>query len=427
MIPSLLVKTPSPALEALIQSKIDKSIRRDMVYVFEEWDSMGGMDNFEGKVLSEIINRKLNLKIDFRLQKNALPNAWVNLPDIDRNSPVINGWRKYFLESTQGRMVTKWNEAERYAWINLETGVAGGFFTKLIADVTMTSACYSLMTPGERASLLCHEIGHYVIYLATLSTSMNTCFLLQDFVTRAMGNTEKESRVKLMTEYEKKFNVRFSNKEVIEESVSGDVIGVIVCNDLIEAQRNEFGSTLYDLRSFESLADNFVVRLDGGADLTSALAKIMPYSDPNSFRSTFLFYIMEIAKLIGYIMLATVSLVSVSIPLMITSIILLSQSPFEREYDKPAERIARIRRELIAQTKSAKISPERRVKLKEDIDFIDHIAADIQDRESFFEKFWLVISPYTREQKKLTTQLQALEEIVNNNLFVSSNNLKTLV
>ena len=98
----------------------------------------------------------------------------------------------------------------------------------------------------------------------------------------------------------------------------------------------------------------------------------------------------------------------------------LMYCPLEREYDEPAARLQRIRKQMVEQTKLRDMTPEMRTDLLNDIAAVDAILKTITDRETFYYKVWKNLVPWGRRQVKAMEFQKIMEDLANNELYVNS-------
>lgn len=422
-----LFQMPEVSLEGFAPS-VTNIFRMELTNAIAENREAGKLD---GKRIAAIIKKHTNLAVQVSLDSSLQPNAYVIPPKIDKNHPLINEWRRMFAQNTDGVNAVNFAGGGATGGVDFETGKVSGAFTKLVSDVWITKGAFTRygnleLTPAEVTAMIMHELGHVMTYFATLGQTFRTAFLLDGFVRETLKTNESETRFKIIRRFEDETGVTISDKNTVTETESPGAITTVVLSDIVEASRSQYGTTLYDMRSWESLSDQYAARQGCSADLATALDKLMVIYEPMYYRGTFRYLMVEIAKVLGFLLLATVSIVTLNIIGLLIVFSMLSASPHEREYDNPHERLVRLRNDLISQVKSRNIAPERSATLLQDIDSINRVLETVKDRHSFFEKFWLVISPYTRRQVKMGKEIQELEQLVNNEIFVEAAKLKKL-
>ena len=422
-----IFSTPEVSLEGFAPS-VTNLFRMELTNAIAESRSAGKLDT---KRISEIVRKHTNLSVQVGLDSSLQPNAYVIPPKIDKNHPLMNEWRRTFSQNTDGVNAVNFAGGAAMGSVDFETGKVHGFFTKLTSDIYITRGAFErygnlVLTPEEVTAIFLHEIGHTMTYFATLGQTFRTAFILDGFVREATKSNDSEHRVKLIRSFEEGTGVTITDKNIVMESDNPGTITTVVLSDIVEASRSQYGTTLYDLRSWESLSDQYAARQGCAADLATALDKLTGIYEPMYYRSTFKYLMVEIGKLLGLILLITANVLLMNIIGMIIVFVYLAASPHNREYDNPHERLVKLRNEMISQLKQRNIAPERSKSLMEDIESINRILVNVKDRHTFFEKFWLLISPYTRRQVKMGKEIQELEQLVNNEIFVEAAKLKNL-
>jgi uncharacterized membrane protein len=422
-----LFQMPEVSLEGFAPS-VTNIFRMEMTNAIAENRESGKLD---GKRIAAIIKKHTNLSVQVSLDSSLQPNAYVIPPKIDKNHPLINEWRRMFAQNTDGVNAVNFAGGGAIGGVDFETGKVSGAFAKLVSDIWITKGAFTRygnleLTPAEVTAMIMHELGHVMTYFATLGQTFRTAFILDGFVRETLKTNESEARFKIMRKFEDDTGVTISDKNTIAETESPGAITTVVLSDVVEASRSQYGTTLYDLRSWESLSDQYASRQGCSADLATALDKLMAIYEPMYYRGTFRYLMVEIGKLLGMLLLITASALLLNIIGLVIIFVYLSASPHEREYDNPSERLTRLRNDLISQLKQKNIATERSASLLQDIESINRVLDNVKDRHSFFEKFWLVISPYTRRQVKMGKEIQELEQLVNNEIFVEAAKLKKL-
>lgn len=423
-----IFSTPEVSLEAAVAYQVSNIFRMELTNAIEESRSTGKIDTAR---IAALIKKHTNLSVQVGLDTTLVPNAYVIPPKVDKNHPLVNEWRRAFNANTDGVNSINFTNGAAFGGVDFETGKVSGVFSKLSSEVWITKGAISgygqiKLTSAEVAAMVIHEIGHIITYFATLGQTFRTAYILDGFVRETLKVNDKESRNKLMREFETETGVTISDKVRVGESDNAGSITTVVLSDIIESSRSQYGTTLYDMRSWEALSDQYAARMGCSADLATALDKLYGIYEPMYYRGTFKYLMVEIGKFLGLFILITANALLLNIIGLVVIFCYLSASPHEREYDNPHERLVKLRNELIAQLKDKNLNKERSASLLADIESINRVLENVKDRQSFFEKFWLVVSPYTRRQVKMGKEIQELEQLVNNEIFVEAAKLKKL-
>ncbi len=423
-----IFSTPEVSLEAAVAFQVSNIFRMELTNAIEESRGTGKLDIAR---IAAVIKKHTNLSVQVGLDTTLVPNAYVIPPKVDKNHPIVNEWRRAFNANTDGINSINFTNGAAFGGVDFETGKVSGVFSKLTSEIWITKGAIEgygqiRLTSGEITGMIIHEIGHVITYFATLGQTFRTAFILDGFVRETLKVNEKEVRYKLIREFESETGVTISDKVRVAESENEGSIATVVLSDIIESSRSQYGTTLYDMRSWEALSDQYAARMGCAGELASALDKLYGIYEPMYYRGTFKYLMVEIGKFLGVFLLITANALLLNILGLVIIFVYLSASPHQREYDNPHERLVKLRNELIAQLKDKNINKERSASLLADIEAINRALDNVKDRHSFFEKFWLVVSPYTRRQVKMGKEIQELEQLVNNEIFVEAAKLKKL-
>lgn len=424
------------ALESIDFQVKDKTVK-ELEIIFDDIKN----DFSEGKKITvesikpyvELIQSKLrkrfNLsKLEFIVTDEEEVNGFYITPDITSSSQMFKTYRDLGNKAVDGRLALD-NYGSVDGSVDLKTGRVEGLLSTFPVTVGLsipTLTCLELK-PIHVVALLMHEVGHYITYLETLNFTFSTCFILADTMSKINKAKKPEERIKIFKEIEKKTGIDIGNQDILSESEDSSTTAINIFTDITESKNSEFGSTIYDMRSWESLADQFSARMGLTVPLAEASEIITRLINPSnkSFKSNFTILMTSIIRWIAIIGV-TVICPALGGFFIIIELLMLLISPFNRVYDKPGERIKRLRNELMAEAKNPNLSIENRKRIADDVEVIDAIAKRIDDKEDYVEKVWLFFSSDARDQKKRRLLLQDLQALTNNDLFASANVLKLL-
>jgi hypothetical protein len=382
---------------------------------------------FDAHKLNEIFQRTMKLTVRFNLDPSTRENAWVLVPQIDKQHPLVNKWRRYYATNSDGVASVRWGGEGVAGEVDLEKAELKGFYTKLVSQINITQGALTrpTLTDREVAALIMHEVGHIFTYFIMLGQMDTTCYILTGFVRDVIGAKEPATKAKLFTELKANTGIDVTKNAAVVNATNADALSVLLLSEVSNETRSEFGSSLFDARSWEALSDQFAARMGFSRDLATGLSKIMKQHEPIAYRSTFVYLMLELAKTFFIIISLALPLVGQVSGFTLLAVLLMAASPVDREYDKPGERINRLRKELVAQLKDPTQPKARTEALLADIKAIDAIESKIKDRETFHEMAWNFVFPYARRQRDIRQELQQLENLVNNDLFVSAGQLRT--
>jgi len=98
----------------------------------------------------------------------------------------------------------------------------------------------------------------------------------------------------------------------------------------------------------------------------------------------------------------------------------------ERVYDTPADRLKRIRGDMIQSIKDPNMDRKTRATLTKDILLMDDLIGKARDFQSFFNVLWKYMSSKRRKAYNDRILQQELETVINNPLFVRTAQLREL-
>lgn len=418
-----------------VDFQIKDPIGRDLSILVEDFratrNEKGTLSEKEQKEFLKLFESRLRkrFKLDelvFLVEEYEGADAFALTPDIAANNVLARSYGAWWTTGSEGaKMIDKYAN-KSIGWVDRSSATVGGVFQKAECTVAVTTGLIfsSNYTPDEVAAVILHEIGHIFTYFEMIAYTFSTCFILMDTVNRLTKANSPEEKTKIVKSLKDSANIVISNPDEVTE-MSSDTQTVSIFSDIISQTKSQFGSTIYDKRSWESLADQFSARMGMIVPLASIVDKFNREGDPSSYQSSFIAWIPQLLKLIG-VVFTIIVLPWFGFSLLFLGAILMLFNPFDRVYDKPNERITRIRNELVSLMKNPKTPVEERKRLHNDLIFIDGILKETVDRETLTEKVWLFLSADARDQKKKRELLQDLESISNNNLFASVNLLKSL-
>lgn len=378
-------------------------------------------------VIQKILRDRFKLnELVFKVFPQDFVNAFAIPPDIVKNSVMVRTYGSWLQKAGDGRKVLENDIESAVGSVNRANATVGGFFQKVPCTVGITYGMAKAddFTNEEIVAALLHEVGHIFSYLETLAYTFSTCFTLFDTVKRLDKAKNTEEKVKIFKGVESATGVTISNQDMIAEASDNDTIAISIFSDIYEQTKSEFGASIYDMRSWESLSDQFSSRMGMTVPLATALDKIMRSSGDTSYSTKFQIWSGTIIRWVVFVLAAMINPV-LSIFIILELLVLLF-NPFKIVYDKPGERLERLRQEILQQMKTKNIPAEQRLVLSHNLETITALIKATDDKELYYEKVWLFFSSKSRDQKAKRVLLQDLQSVANNNLFAAANLLQTL-
>lgn len=370
--------------------------------------------------LSDTLRKHTGISITVMYASSQDCNAFVRLPDLDRNHPLLAGFRQHFVGSSVSILEFRKNKTQTLEGsVDLVKGKVGGIYSDLDCEVYLTMGLMETTSFNheELAAILLHEVGHLMTYFEYIHRTVTSNYALLA-VAEEIITKDTVKRIELIDATSKHFNYDADKLDGLKTTRSKDVAYTILITTHIQKVRAELGANLYDKRGCEHLADQYASRMGAGTSLVTALAK-MNRRSPSRY-STAGFILFE-----GFKLLLT-ALASFAISPLVLVLILVAYDPTDKIYDDPEARMRRIRNELLGGMKDRSIPKERKERMKKDLEIIDAAMADFNDRRTFYEFLYTTFLPGIRNQTKQMQKQQELEALANNELFSKAMNF-TLV
>lgn len=413
----------------------------ELTLIFSELKSSGLVVTDEllrNTRLSKVIKDSKNglgLSVNFKAVRDERPNAYVVLPQIDINHPLLSNYRKKVVSNTDGKVLAKLNQAkESVGTVDRLAGKVTGPMSDIEFDLTLTTGLLAGdLTPDEVASVVLHELGHLFSYFECLGEALVTSAALAYATSEFLGTTDVKKRIKVLTDVEQGLSVNLQNKEELCEIQNGEVLQTVILKERIEVTRSDMGAGIFDMRAWEAASDLFASRMGASKSLTSALSKL--YEGHASTYSTTRYLLGQLCVVLNrvFLLVAGVLLVSpylrqvwLGVSFIFAAFAGVSQNPFIDDYDPPGLRMEKIKRDLLGRLKDPELPKEYVKGILEDIDAIENLRERMTDRETFWQKAWVFISPSVRGARRTYNKVQELEQLANNSLYVKAAELKSL-
>lgn len=366
------------------------------------------------KIIKKITG--LNVKILIAIETDA----YVEIPGINVGNPILSNWRKRYLDSTQGKAILDINNVID-GTVNLRKGTVAGDWSKIENKIYLGEGLLrskSIFTTKETTAILLHEIGHIFVYMEMLGRVTRTNFIMSEAVNRIIGSNTKEQRVKILHAVEDIYGEKIEGFDKLAEvKKHPDAYRVIFMSLAIKESENQINDNIYDVRSFESLADTFATRHGLGRDLATGLDKLYRSQGNIAYRGTIKSITFNMMKVIIF-------LIPIYTPSIILFLILLG-NPLKVDYDPVDKRIRKIRQQLNGALKERGLAKEHKIQILEDIDVIKTLEKDIFDNKGIIEFLWQNVLPHGRKQRSLIKIQEKLETMLNNRLFETAARLET--
>lgn len=359
----------------------------------------------------------LNVKIEYNVKVPWA--AYVTTPPtLDKNNPLLPS--KVAEAITNNDLYEQIRNSGKVleGTIDLKKGKVGGVFSKIESTIVLGKNLLSgkVLTPGEKTSIILHELGHLFVYYEYLSSTVKTISLLKAIGSEAYSSAPTKERIKILHEIDKAAGIDIPDKETTAGG-SQETTSLVVVRECINQKRSEMNCDYYDRRSYEYLADQYAARHGAAVELASALNKLNKATRSIHSRGNVKHFFIEVISFIYYAFGGSLGSI-----FFIQMLLLYAAS--ENRYDDPVERTTRLREQLIAQLQDKTLSDEVRASILNDIKTMDKLLPTIRSRKSFVELFWDKVIPLGRRNASVMSLQRDLEQLAHNELYYKSAQLK---
>ncbi len=387
--------------------------------------------------LGKIIQHHTGLNVTVKF--GDFINAYAIPPVIDAHSPMVQRWRNVYGHDLVADFAHEQGYhkkiADKVGTIDLRRSRVTGVFSELKLDMVIGTGLWRWMklTGAQVAAIVLHETGHLFTFLEFVTRTVTVNAAITSAVQALNGESNQEERVKIVYATARMVNAHLESPEALAQpKVSGTEFATVLLRAIATERplMSAAGSGAYDTSGSEFVADQFAARHGAGVELAVALDRMMrsqfEYRTPRS-----LLFVIEALR-VGFGIVFTIAAAANGLLLwpilfaLFTAVAMWDPNAESREYDLPADRLSRIRRDLIQALKSPKLPAIEHKQITDEIAQLDHLLVGVNAHRSLVNLLWISLTAKRRNQFTQMRFQQELESIINNDLFVKASQLKTL-
>lgn len=349
-------------------------------------------------------------------------NAFIITPRLD-DLHVFNFTMasQYDAGSDQARLRFLKSKKPIKGYVDLKKVKLSGEFSQIPITLGFTIPLFKkdcALTVEEWSSYLFHEIGHlftYYMYLGDIVSLSNTLSQLQSLY---KGHLTHAVRVEILQYVKDDLDLPEAfDVGAVSKHEDGEIVKTMVATGFTQRVVSGTDSYWYDQTTSERLADQFVSRLGLGVPLATGLEKAHTVTKAEKLQSA--------RTLIRRTILSAITLDIYPLVMFMTYATFQPNERYMR-YDKFPERIAQIKKDIVASMKDSSLSKEHRKVLQEEYNTLVKIEARAKDSTIFRDNVWQLFNSDGRQHRKVTRLLTNLEELALNPLFAQANRLQTI-
>lgn len=364
---------------------------------------------------AETVKDYTGMTVRLNIEKNDLtPTAYARVPDFDVNHPFIKPLARN--NGTYHRVGDSLNilanlGKEMRGGINLKTGKVSGFYSTIPLDVFITTALLNLSvaTSEHIAATLIHEIGHHFSYFEFLGVVAFGSIVVGATSARVMELHSDEERKDVIIMGSTLLGIdSYENDDLDKMVTNPENLHVVMLRNYVSKLYINGTTTPYDYRNSEQVADVFATRHGAGRYLADYITVIGKATFDAATASRGVFTFAETGHVI-YSVLKGIGGPAHAITTFYYS------APGVKVYDDPEARIRFIRQQLtnsISETEGMD-----KARLIRDVEVIDEILKDVEDKRDLITLFWESIPGPARSRRKQEEAAKQLESLLYNDLL----------
>lgn len=372
--------------------------------------------------INVLVKKTTGINLILGISESTQINAYVFPPKIDKNNPLININNRPFYNNSDFKKVVTSSSGVLNGQVDRKKSMVSGDFSKIPIKAFLTAGLIKNIKPGfsekELAAILIHEIGHVFTYFEYLGTYITTNFVLQHTTREIFKTNETTRRYEILEETEQLLKMEIEDKDQLTSVDKKTVLQTVILSNKVKQVENELKSKSYDHTAYEMLSDQFAARHGSGRALATGLTKLNKHSTSLMSDEQFSIYLTELY--IGYGLFTVFTFGAFAFVTVLVSLLF----DFSKEtYDKPGDRLRRIRNDLVSQIKESN-DPDIKKELISQKESLDLMLGKYKDRLTFEERLNMLLRPDIKKQHNQKLLQKELEDLVTNDLFVQSEKFK---
>lgn len=382
--------------------------------------------------IGDLITDFIGLKVECKIHPAKYQNAWVKMPDFNRNHPFYEMWQN-FASSKDGLRALKGKDYD-IGNVNRKTGKITGVYAKIACPITFTKGLMesSKFTDEEIAAVALHEIGHIYSLFETMWRTSATNLAIASAIEDCAGVKDTNVRVKVIKGLVEQGYVDSSTNPEALAQLDDDSLPIAVITAGFRKIGHDENAVCYNRTAWEQSADQFAVRMGAGVHLASGLNKLLPtLSEAKHLfvKNTLVLLFWRILFTLSSMSLISVGAAPMILYLLFVDLVFLTGPGIleatHNPYDRYKDRISRIRREQIGKLKTLDKDDPLAEEVLAQIDEIKKIEDEQSNLYSnaFVYLYAFVYNLFTGQLDKKAQQ-QAVEKLLNNELYVHAARLK---
>lgn len=381
--------------------------------------------------ISKIIFEETGLRLDFKFESGC--DAYIYPVQLSTASTLLNPTMGGYYKQVIGEYVKEHQRklkdvSTMRGTIDRRKGKVTGVFSEVISSMAIGKGLWKTlgMSAEELAAVTTHEIGHAFTFIDCLTETLSVNVAINSTLEALRQTTDREVAVELIRDTAKTLDM---SKEATEAMVDAKPDSRTYTALYLQSKwgqrddKSSAGSKTYDLRGAEFSADQFATRHGLGVQLMTGLDKIFAF-DPSWRASDTKIWVV---RAMSFAMMILTSVLTAGLLPLLMFLSLFSSGVENHIYDHSAERLTRIRNDLVIALKSSRLTREQKDLLLKDISTADSMIATVKDHPSLFNLLWISLASSRRKQYRATRLQQELERLLASPMFTESERLRSAI
>lgn len=232
-----------------------------------------GDDIYVAKLCDVIKNFTKCKTVTIDSSKMEIENAYIIPPIVDPSHPYM---KDYFgmSDTYESDIINKVRQKKMMGGVNLVTGEVYGVFAELPVTIVIGSALLKQKSKYSArlvTAIILHEVGHLITIYEAMQKRVSANAIMAALSSEAFLTEPDNVRYEIIHKMELSQNKGYDEK-ILATSKDKNVLRVAIVSGIVEETRYETGYNIYDSRSCEAVADQYVIRQGYGGELATALS-----------------------------------------------------------------------------------------------------------------------------------------------------------
>lgn len=388
--------------------------------------------------VSVSVKKRFNIDVKLRITNDPLPNACMYPVCLDERNILLDrmNWEGFFNYCSEYYQNENYRTMQKIAkgdisdtgLIDYKKAKVGKLFSAIPSVSEITKGLIDIAEPEEIAAVYLHEIGHFFTFLSFLGVYTYRNAIIANVVNEYLGVKDDEEKVKIIIDKKNAWGIEVDEKDIVK--LDDKNATTVLVGTFNRTFTRSVGYVQYDTNTSEVIADQFAQRMGAGKYLATGLHKMVGNGGTFNFSSNFQLF-FGIIKIIGGVSAIVAGNVWGAVGIIMGAFQIYdafgsAEATNGWTYDNNKDRFRRMYNEELTKLKSHEHSPEYIKLILTNLEVMGKIVDKVSKERSIPLTILRWCSSNFRDQEAKKQYQQMMEELMANQLYVSSAKLKTL-